>query len=186
MAVFLFFFYFVKGVVVDVKGKDKGQLIAHILLLKTPILMIYPTYAEFIDYCQGFMIADMPWINNFFAELLSDPRDITPQPYLLFYTSLSIASTFLLPIIFMILIYTVLKVISIANKEHNQTIKNTGLFIYNYFLGGLSFASAACVQGAFLNPIDKGFSIVSIFYLFGIVLFVTLLGDAIWSTASDF
>jgi hypothetical protein len=116
MAVFLFFFYFVKGVVVDVKGKDKGQLIAHILLLKTPILMIYPTYAEFIDYCQGFMIADMPWIKNFFAELLSDPRDITPQPYLLFYTSLSIASTFLLPIIFMILIYTVLKVISIANK----------------------------------------------------------------------
>ena len=67
MAIYLFVFYFAKGVVIDVKGKDKGQLIAHILLLKTPVLMLYPTYAELIDYCQGFMMADMPWINNLFA-----------------------------------------------------------------------------------------------------------------------
>ena len=51
IAIFLFVFYFLKAVVVDKKGKDKGQLIAHILLLKTPVLMLYPTFAELIDYC---------------------------------------------------------------------------------------------------------------------------------------
>ena len=51
IAIFLFVIYFLKAVVVDTKGKDKGQLIAHILLLKTPVLMLYPTFAELIDYC---------------------------------------------------------------------------------------------------------------------------------------
>jgi hypothetical protein len=38
-------FYFVKGVVVDPNGKDKGQLTSHILFLKTPALMLYPSFA---------------------------------------------------------------------------------------------------------------------------------------------
>ena len=45
VAVYLLVFYFVKGVVLDSKGRDKGELAAHILLLKTPVLMLYPTYA---------------------------------------------------------------------------------------------------------------------------------------------
>lgn len=132
------------------------------------------------------MIADMPWINNFFAGLFSDPRDSTPAPYLLFYSSLSIASTFLLPIIFMVLSYIILTVISYFKKEENETIANIGLIIYNYFLGGLSFAAVACVQGAFLNPIENDLTVVSGFYLFGILFFLMIFGEAIWSTARDF
>lgn len=45
VSIYLLIFYFVKGVVLDGRGKDKGELIAHILLLKTPVLMLYPTYA---------------------------------------------------------------------------------------------------------------------------------------------
>ena len=45
VAIYMLFFYFIKGVVLDCKGKDKGEIIAHILLLKTPVLMLYPTYA---------------------------------------------------------------------------------------------------------------------------------------------
>lgn len=58
--------------------------------------------------------------------------------------------------------------------------------MYNYFLGGLSFASVACVQGAFLNPLADDFTVASVFYLFGIITFLILLGDGIWSTAKDF
>ena len=64
---FLAIFYFIKGVVIIPQGKDKGQLIAHILLLKTPVFAVYPTYSELIDYCQGFMIADLPWLNSYFG-----------------------------------------------------------------------------------------------------------------------
>ena len=70
------------------------------------------------------MMADMPWINNFFAGILSDPRDSTPAPYLLFYSSLSIASTYLLPIIFMVISYLILKVISKIKKQQTETTSN--------------------------------------------------------------
>lgn len=45
VSIYLFFFYLAKGVVLDTQDKDKGQIIAHILLIKTPVLMLYPTYA---------------------------------------------------------------------------------------------------------------------------------------------
>jgi len=45
VSIYMFFFYFVKGVVLDTKDKDKGQLTAHILMIKTAVLMLYPTYA---------------------------------------------------------------------------------------------------------------------------------------------
>jgi hypothetical protein len=38
-------------------------MISHVLLLKTAALAVFPSYAELIDYCSGFMIADMPWLN---------------------------------------------------------------------------------------------------------------------------
>jgi len=131
------------------------------------------------------MFADMPWLNNYFAKLLSDPRDITPKPYLFFYTSLSISSTYLLPVAFIAFCYIILGLISTVCKHNKETFVNIVLFLYNYFLGGLSFAVVACVQGAFLNPLQS-FNLTSSSYLFGFVLFVVLLGEAIWSTVKDY
>ena len=110
ISVYLIIFNLLKGVVLDPNGKDKGQLTAHILFLKTPALMLYPTFVELIDYCAGFMFADLPWLNNYFAAILSDPLDSAPSPYLLFYNSLSIASTYLLAVIFMVAMVLVLGV----------------------------------------------------------------------------
>ena len=117
MTFYLLIFYLVKGVVVDSKGKDKGELIAHILLLKTPAFMLYPTFGELMNYCSGFMQADLPWLNNIFSYLLSEPRDITPAPYLLFYNNLNIASTFLLPIILILICYVILGLVSYLKKN---------------------------------------------------------------------
>ena len=66
-ALFLLVFYFIKGVVLDPEGPDKGQLIPHILLLKTPVLAVFPVYAELVDYCRGFMVADLPFLDATFA-----------------------------------------------------------------------------------------------------------------------
>ena len=63
----LFVFFLIVGVIIAPERRDKGQIIAHILFLKTAALMIYPSRPELIDYCSGFMVADLPWLNSFFG-----------------------------------------------------------------------------------------------------------------------
>jgi hypothetical protein len=144
-------FYFIKGVVLLPQDFDKGELVSHILLLKTPVLAVFPCYAELINYCSGFMLADLPWLNSFFGELLSDPRDSTPSPYLLFYTSLSIASTYLSVLALLFSLALILVVIAYLVEEWRPTITNIAKFIYTFFLGGLSLSAVLCIQGSFLN-----------------------------------
>lgn len=67
LTAYVLVFYFIKAVVVDPEGRDKGQLIAHLLLVKSIVLMVYPAYGELINYCAGFMVADLPWLNAFFG-----------------------------------------------------------------------------------------------------------------------
>ena len=56
--------YFVKATVTVPSSLDKGNLIPHILALKCPALILYPMSAEYINFCYGFMTADLPWINS--------------------------------------------------------------------------------------------------------------------------
>ena len=131
------------------------------------------------------MFADLPWLNNYFSSILSDPRDISPKPYLMFFTSLSISSMYLLPFIFMIASFIILKIISCLKPNTKQTIDNLISVFYCFFLGGLSFAAAACVQGATLNPMDNDLTISCFFYLLGLVVFLNILAEAVWSTCKD-
>jgi hypothetical protein len=180
LCLYLLVFYFFKGVVLDSKNWDKGQIMAHVLLLKAPALAVYPSYAELIDYCAGFMAADLPWF-DFFSALLADPTDSTPLPYLLFYDSLSLASTYLLALMVICTIAVVLGISAYLFDSARPTLKNIGLFLYSYFLAGLGLAAVICVQGAFLNPIDE-FTVHSSFYLLGIILYVILVAEGFWST----
>lgn len=113
--------------------------------------MIYPAYGELIDYCAGFMVADLPWFNLTFAELFSNPTDLIPTPYLLFYVSLSLASTYLTAILAILALAIVLGIYAYVSPSMKPTLKNVGDFLYCLFIGGLSFACVCCAQGAFLN-----------------------------------
>ena len=128
------------------------------------------------------MLADLPWFNNYFASILSEPRDISPKPYLMFYTSLSISSMYLLPVIFLMVSFVLLKTVSYLKPKSKATTKNLLSVLYSFFLGGLSFAAAACVQGAILNPIDNELTVSSFFYLLGLVIFLNMVAEAVWST----
>ena len=97
------------------------------------------------------MIADMPWFDSFFGNTLSDFRDASPQPFRLFYVSMSIASTYLLPLLTMASLFVIFGLIYCNFPECKVPFKNFASFVYCFFLGGISFAVAACVQGAFLN-----------------------------------
>ena len=67
IVLFLLVFYFIKGVILDPEGTEKGQLISHLLLLKTPTLAVFPVYSEMINYCRGYMIADLPFLDSAFG-----------------------------------------------------------------------------------------------------------------------
>ena len=174
VTLYILFFYLIKAACVTPFAFDKGQLIAHILFLKTPVLMVYPTYVELINYCSGFMMADFPWLNSIFGPALSEPTDLTPLPYLLFYTSLSFASTYLLAFLMLILIVTVLALVSCLTSSATRVVNNIMLFFFNFFYGSLVFASVLCVQGAFLN-VAQQYTQKSTFYLLGFGLLIILM-----------
>ena len=137
--------------------------------------MVYPSYSQLISYCSGFMIADLPWLNKTFGTILSRESDTSPDPYRLFYTSMSIASTFLLPLMIISLLFLVFVILMCSFQNCKYHIKNLMLFFYCFFLGGMSFAFATCVQGAFLN-FHHLFTLNFIFYLLGIISTFILFG----------
>lgn len=173
LTVFTFLFYLLKAVVFDPRGLDKGQLIPHILFLKTPVLLVYPSYAELTNFCSGFMVADFPWLNGYFGENLAEPTDKTPLPYLLFYTSLSIGSTYLLAIFAIVFIAALLGVLAYLKDAWRDSLRNTALFFYNFFLGGIAFAAVTCVQGALINVTEE-YTRKSNLYIFGFFILVAL------------
>jgi hypothetical protein len=48
-------------------SKERGSIIPHIFSIKCAALALYPTYAEYVSYCYGFMTADLPWLNTTFG-----------------------------------------------------------------------------------------------------------------------
>lgn len=90
--------------------KDAGEVISHILLMKVPAMVIYPSFGGFIDYCYGFSLIDFPFLNNFFSLALTNQSDQSPPSFKMFYNNLSIASTYLLAL----LAFSVFMVPSIA------------------------------------------------------------------------
>jgi hypothetical protein len=63
------------------------------------------------------MFADMPWLNSYFASILSNPLDSAQSPYLLFYTSLSLSSTYLLAVMFFAAIMLVLGIVAYLKEK---------------------------------------------------------------------
>lgn len=51
---------------------DKGNIIPHIMAFKCGSLAIYPAFPEYINYCYGYALVDLPWLNDYFASKLSD------------------------------------------------------------------------------------------------------------------
>lgn len=64
---------------------------------------------------------------------------------------MSIASTYLLAIVAIVAIAVILGLIGCITIGLTTTLKNMAMFVYCFFIGGLSFAAAAGTQGAFLN-----------------------------------
>jgi hypothetical protein len=110
VTLYMILFYCARVVVLP-KDKSNGSVIAHVLYMKCAGLAVYPAYAELVNYCEGFMLGDLPWLNSYFASQLAVPTETIPSSYRLFYISLSLASTYLLPIGLFVFVGTVLLII---------------------------------------------------------------------------
>lgn len=162
-----FYFYIIGIVIVGVMfigygGKviwaekhngDYGQIIPHILCMKTGALLLFPVQVEYINYAKGFMVADFPWLNSYFGAALSQESDYSPLPYQLHYINMNIASQYLLALTVIVLLGFLGWLIGKSCNSEEKT-KNYFSFLYCFFALGLTMAGAASLQGAILNPIQ--------------------------------
>jgi hypothetical protein len=154
-------------------SKERGAILPHIFAIKCAALAIYPTYAEYVNYCYGFMTADLPWFNSFLGDKFGNKNDFTPKPFSMYYTNLSLVSTFFFSFIIICLIWLIIGIVYYACESLRYRLSSLKLLLYNFFSFGAVFAGSLSIQGAITNPIST-LSVNSIFYIIGIVMFISI------------
>ena len=107
--------------------------------------------------------------------------EVSPYPYLLYYNSLSLASTYLLPFLVLTLTALTLLFVFYLKPTWKPAIVNFSLFLYTFFLAGAALASVLSLQGALLNVVSY-YTVKFTFYLLGIVIFIFILIEALHSS----
>lgn len=103
--------------------EDAGEIIPHVLLMKIPAMVIYPTLGGYISYCYGFTFLDFPWLNNYFSSILSISSDKSPPSFQMFYNNLNLSSTYLLALIVFLALYVPIKIYSTYKNCKKSAIK---------------------------------------------------------------
>lgn len=137
-------------------------------------LILYPLYGEYIDYCQGFMFLDLPWVNGFFSQAITISTDVLPQTYKLFYDNLNLPSTYLFAVIMEVVVVGVVFGVVRYVMKKEKVWNNVRELFYNLFICGITVASFLCLLGAYYNPVST-ITINSFFYILGISIFVAII-----------
>jgi uncharacterized membrane protein len=159
------------------------------LALKTLSLVVFPTYAEYVNFCLGFMVVDLPWLNNLLPSLMTNEFDTTPTGYLFYFTNMNFAAmhffTFLIFLGLLIISYFLLvdtKASEIKIDEKSKAVVNVRFkavkeFYLNFFCFGLAFAGFSSVIGAFLNY-SSVLTLNGVFYIVGVIVYGAILSEA--------
>lgn len=158
-----------------------GEIMSHVFALKSISLFHYPITYEFYYFCYGFMIVDLPWFNQEIGAMLGDKADFVPKALAMYFYNLNIASTYVLALALFVLLVSARFLID-ANKELLRA-KYTH-FINSIFVFGLTFAGSLSLQGAKFNPINQ-LTVNSLFYLIGIVVYIGVFIQTIYSLHSN-
>lgn len=176
----LFLAYIIKAIATATESDDKGEIIPHIFAIKCAALTLYPTGGEFINFCYGFMMADLPWLNQIIGDSISEPSDFTYPPYRLYYVNMNFASTYLFAFTLYAFAWFISFLIGLGFKNLKKEVASFQSFLYLFCITGLIVAAIASVQGAFLNNIDSP-TINSIFYILGICIYLGIFLEIIYS-----
>ena len=145
------------------RTQNQGEIIPHILLMKAPAIVFYPSLVEYLNYCAGFTLLDLPWLNGVFAETFTDSSETAPPGFLTFYTNINLASTYLLAFCVFSLLSFVLLILKIRYEqkkiyepqEYEPTInriEQLKKYVCHIFMSGLVFAGFGCILGILYNP----------------------------------
>jgi len=77
----------------------------HIFCIKTIPLIVYPTYAEYINFALGFMVIDLPWMNKLLPEDMISPYDESPLGFFFYFNNMNFASMNLITLFIFLIIY---------------------------------------------------------------------------------
>ncbi len=122
MATILLFLvnYVVKFLFTMPHSRNRATLLPHIIALKSCCLILYPSHFEYISFCKGFMVVDLPWLNSMFASQLTDVSDHVQVPFGLFFQNMSIAGTFLLGFIAYLTLVLIVQAYFYVTKEPEE------------------------------------------------------------------
>ena len=146
-------------------------------------MVIYPITFEMYQFCYGFSLIDLPWLNKFIGGYLANQADYVPNPYIMYYFNLSTVSTYCLAFILFGLLMIVKFVYFYQSKAELAKIKFTQI-VYSIFIFGLILSGSLALQGAFYNPI-KTVSLNSFFYIVGILSYVGIFLEIVYSIYKD-
>lgn len=91
----LFLNFFVRATCTASHSRNIGEIVPHILALKTCVLMVFPIYPQLSSFCYGMMAADLPWLSQYYVSTLSYAGDVQPAGFQLFYINMNFASVYL-------------------------------------------------------------------------------------------
>jgi hypothetical protein len=153
------------------KTNDCGDSLTHVFVIKCGALAVYPAYPEYINFCYGWMMMDLPWANDVFSEIFGDASDYAPEPYLMYYSTINICSTCLLAM----LVYGVIGgglAIARCVADQYKTIESLQMLLLNICGFAIIYPSALAFHGAILNPVTS-LTLNSFFYIIGIGVYCT-------------
>lgn len=151
--------------------KDRGSIIPHIFAVKCCALAVYPTYGEYINFCYGFMTADLPWFNSSLGGKMGNINDITPDPLKMCYTNLSIVSTYFIAVFVILFVWFCLGFVGMVCEDIKKTIEALKTMLYNFFGFGAMLAGCLSLQGTLYNTIHSS-NANTVFYIIGIIIYL--------------
>jgi hypothetical protein len=191
----LLFNFFVRATCTASRSRNIGEIVPHILALKTCALMVFPIYPQISSFCYGLMAADLPWFGQYLSSL-SYSADIQPAGFQLYYNNMNFAAVylcaFLCCLLLLLLGYLTLsqprkqdEVFTLQeDDDHNRGSHAYLRVVFMYFSFGMSFAGAVSVQGALYNPVDY-LSINGAFYMLGGIVLCGQLAACVYLTRKE-
>lgn len=188
VTILLFLYGFCRATCLSLYGRNM-EIAGHIFSVKTLSMVVYPTYAEYVNFCLGFMTSDLPWLNSKLPSSFFSTSDLKPMGFSFYFVNMNLAAMNLITcLIFLFLLFLSYCLLSeaptaslrIKNKESNAKnykFKAFKEFLMNFFGFGFAFAGFSSIVGTFLNY-SEFLSLNGIFYILGVVLFGLTLSEA--------